>query len=196
MNEKKHEIKDWIGSFDNYIDPKVCDAVIDYFEKSKDTVAYDRQSSEKSTMKEKNDLSIGISKRNNWFPEIDQLCLGVQDALKVYEEKTNVIRFCELKEIHFTDLKIQKTIPTGGYHIWHLEKDYVHSPCNRVLVFTIYLNDIDDGGETEFLLMKQRVKPVKGRISIFPAYFPFVHRGNPPLKEDKYIVTSWLVSSI
>ena len=38
---------------------------------------------------------------------------------------------------------------------------------------------------------KIRVKPKKGRVSIFPADFPYVHRGNPPLKKDKYILTSW-----
>ena len=62
----------------------------------------------------------------------------------------------------------------------------------RVLVYSIYLNDIEDGGETEFLYQHVRVKPKKGRTVIWPAYFPFVHRGNPPLKEDKYIITSWL----
>ncbi len=37
-----------------------------------------------------------------------------------------------------------------------------------------------------------RVKPKKGRIVMWPAAFPYVHRGNPPLKEEKYILTSWM----
>ena len=62
----------------------------------------------------------------------------------------------------------------------------------RVLAYSIYLNDVEEGGETEFLYQSVRVKPVKGRMVIWPAYFPFVHRGNPPLKGEKYLLTSWL----
>jgi hypothetical protein len=64
--------------------------------------------------------------------------------------------------------------------------------AKRVLVYSIYLNTVEDGGETEFLYQSQRVKPVKGRIVIWPAGFPYVHRGNPPLSGEKYIVTSWI----
>jgi len=195
MSEKKYQIKDWIGSFDNYLDPKICDFLISYFEKHKNSLAYDRFSSEKVPKKEKNDLCLGVSKFNNWFKEMSILCDAVTECLNLYERDTNVIKYCNLSELHFTDIKIQKTVPTGGYHSWHTERSYTNNLCTRVLVFTVYLNDINEGGETEFLLMKQRVKPVKGRISIFPAYFPFVHRGNPPLQEDKYIVTSWLLNN-
>ena len=56
----------------------------------------------------------------------------------------------------------------------------------------IYLNTIEEGGETEFLYLKKREKPVEGKLLIFPAGFTHTHRGNPPLKGDKYILTSWL----
>ena len=41
----------------------------------------------------------------------------------------------------------------------------------RALVYSIYLNDVEDGGETEFLHFSQRVKPKKGRLVIWPAAF-------------------------
>ena len=56
----------------------------------------------------------------------------------------------------------------------------------------MYLNDVDDGGETEFLYQKKRIRPKQGRVLIFPAGFTHTHRGNPPLSGDKYILTSWL----
>ena len=61
--------------------------------------------------------------------------------------------------------------------------------CSYVL---IYLNDIEDGGETEFLYQGVRVPPVKGRLIVWPAGFTHVHRGNPPLKETKYAITGWI----
>ena len=94
---------------------------------------------------------------------------------------------------YFTSLKIQKTLPTEGYHVWHIEhgKGFDNEP--RAFVFSVYLNDVEDGGETEFLHFSKRVKPVKGRIVIWPAAFPYVHRGNPPLSGEKYILTSWMM---
>ena len=93
----------------------------------------------------------------------------------------------------YTKIKIQKTLPTQGYHVWHIEhgKGYFMEP--RAFVYTIYLNDVEAGGETEFLHQSVRVKPVTGRIVIWPAGFPYVHRGNPPLSGEKYILTSWML---
>ena len=94
---------------------------------------------------------------------------------------------------YFTCLKIQKTLPTEGYHVWHLEhgKGFDNEP--RAFVFSIYLNDVEEGGETEFLHFSKRVQPKTGRIVIWPAGFPYVHRGNPPLSGEKYILTSWMM---
>jgi hypothetical protein len=94
---------------------------------------------------------------------------------------------------YFTCLKIQKTLPTEGYHVWHIEhgKGFDNEP--RAFVFSIYLNDVEDGGETEFLHFSKRVKPKTGRIVIWPAGFPYVHRGNPPLSGETYILTSWMM---
>jgi hypothetical protein len=56
----------------------------------------------------------------------------------------------------------------------------------------VYLNDIKQGGETEFLNQAMRVQPEAGKVVIFPAYFTHVHRGNPVLSaQDKYILTGW-----
>jgi len=56
----------------------------------------------------------------------------------------------------------------------------------------LYLNTVSEGGETEFLYLHRRIKPLQGRLLIFPASFTHTHRGNPPLSGDKYILTSWL----
>ena len=31
-----------------------------------------------------------------------------------------------------------------------------------------------------------------GKLLIFPATWTYMHRGNVPISEDKYIVTGWL----
>ena len=87
-------------------------------------------------------------------------------------------------------IKLQKTNEGGGYHVWHYEgMGLSHSP--RKLVWAIYLNDDFEGGETEFLDQRRRLKVPAGTVVIWPAGFTHVHKGNTVLKGDKYILTGW-----
>ena len=87
--------------------------------------------------------------------------------------------------------KMQKTLPGQGYHTWHAE-NASRLTCNRILAYSLYLNDIDEGGETEFLYLHKRFKPKQGTFLLWPAGFTHTHRGNPPLKQEKYIITGWV----
>lgn len=84
----------------------------------------------------------------------------------------------------------------GGYPYWHSEvypqaghNDALH----RMLLFMFYLNDVEEGGETDFYYQQVSVKPKAGRIVIAPAYFTHTHRGCIPKSNDKYILTSWVL---
>ena len=62
---------------------------------------------------------------------------------------------------------------------------------DRVFAWMTYLNDVEEGGETEFLYQNRREEAVKGDVLMFPAGFTHTHRGNPPIGNSKYLVTSW-----
>lgn len=85
---------------------------------------------------------------------------------------------------------------TGGYPYWHSEV-YPQPPHNealhRVLLFMFYLNDVEEGGETEFYYQQKSIRPKAGRMVIAPAGFTHTHRGNVPQSNDKYILTSWML---
>ena len=68
-----------------------------------------------------------------------------------------------------------------------------HAPkaANRMLVGMVYLNDVKDGGETEFYYQKLKIKPKRGTLVIWPAYFTHLHRGNKPISNSKYIINMW-----
>jgi hypothetical protein len=78
-----------------------------------------------------------------------------------------------------------------GYHFWHCENAAMKAR-NRILAFMVYLNDVAEGGETEFLYQKCRFKPEKNTLLVWPSQFTHVHRGNPPLSNDKYVITGWV----
>ena len=112
----------------------------------------------------------------------------LNEALEEYCNHFESVRRISLRS---TRQKLQKTQKGGGYHNWHSEQENIDSAV-RVLTWSIYLNDVAEGGETEFLYQKCRFKPQKNTLMIWPSQFTHVHRGNPPLSNDKYIITGWV----
>ena len=108
-------------------------------------------------------------------------------ALNLYMDRYPILK--NGRYFH-NNCKFQRTRPGEGFHKWHYEDSGEYQ--YRKLVTMMYLNTVEEGGETEFLYLRRRVKPVQGRLLIFPAGFTHTHRGNPPLSADKYILTSWL----
>lgn len=83
----------------------------------------------------------------------------------------------------------------GGYPYWHSEIFPMpdNEALHRTLLFMFYLNDVDEGGGTEFFYQKELIQPKAGRMVIAPAGFTHTHRGNIPVSQDKYILTSWVL---
>ena len=82
--------------------------------------------------------------------------------------------------------------PNDGYYDWHTERTTaLPMNQNRHLVYMVYLNDVTDGGGTEFYHQNLIVQPVKGKSLIWPADWTYTHRGIPSPTQDKYILTGW-----
>ena len=84
----------------------------------------------------------------------------------------------------------------GGYPYWHCElfpRDGSAETLHRHLLWTIYLNDGFDAGETEFLFQQRKIAPRTGDLLIAPTAFTHTHRGNKPQNGDKFIATSWIL---
>lgn len=84
----------------------------------------------------------------------------------------------------------------GNYNYWHCEtypQAGSHEALHRTLLFMYYLNDVHEGGQTDFYYQNKSITPKQGRMVIAPAYFTHTHRGNTPVSHDKYIITSWIL---
>lgn len=95
----------------------------------------------------------------------------------------------------FGRINLQKYLAgSGGYPHWHSEifpGDGQGETLHRVLLWTIYLNDVSTAGETEFYFQQRKIAPRAGSLLIAPGGFTHTHRGNTPQSGDKYIATSW-----
>ncbi len=86
----------------------------------------------------------------------------------------------------------------GAYPYWHCElypnpRFDAGESLHRVVLWTIYLNDGFEGGETEFVHQGRKIVPKAGSLLIAPSAFTHTHRGNMPKGGDKYIATSWIL---
>ena len=97
------------------------------------------------------------------------------------------------------DVNMQRyTKGKGGYHHWHSEhyphpSDASQKSLHRVLLWLAYLNDVEEGGETEFFYQNAKIKPKKGSLVLAPVNFSFTHRGCVPVSSDKYVLASWFM---
>jgi len=195
MIDKTVNINNFIGVYDNYILPEECNKAIALYEdQNKFDNTINRIAFEKASVLKKQDQQFFAAGNNIdvWWESLKPMMLNFDLAWNHYIKNVGADDAYGVP-FHFTDLKIQKTLPTEGYHVWHIEHGKGFGNEARAFVFSIYLNDVEEGGETEFLHFSKRVKPKTGRIVIWPAGFPYLHRGNPPLSGEKYILTSWMM---
>lgn len=196
------EIKDFVAVYENAFSANYCDKVVENFELCIDAGMYtiDRQSSDGVKKPEKDDEQLfgpdvfaypTEGHMASLSADLGQLFVARfwADIYPVYAKKFAVLDDHGSHGIY--NSKLQKTRPGQGYHVWHTETSE-RAVCNRLLSWILYLNDVEEGGETEFLYLGKRVKPQKGTFVMFPAGLTHTHRGNPPLTNDKYIYTGWV----
>jgi hypothetical protein len=187
MNNKSFTVKDHIGIFDNYFTDGLCEKYIHYFDKV--------------TVSQRDNFNLAEDKylflmNEHFHNELNLTYIGA-DFQKIFWEKCYpeyIKKYPIIKDFkahRILDLKIQKIEKTQGYHKWHNEM-MNSGTRNRFATFILYLNTVEQGGETEFLNQSLRIDPVKNRFVLFPATYTHVHRGNPPLSGTKYIITGWV----
>lgn len=66
----------------------------------------------------------------------------------------------------------------------------------RLLACLLYLNDVAEGGYTEFPFQRLRVQPKAGSMVLFPPYWTHPHRGASPASNVKYKISSYLLIDV
>lgn len=198
MNSKHIEYIEYIGLYKNVFPPGYCEHLVSEFNRLEENGAgSNRQQLEGAEKHVKDDYAIGMEMRGHdlkFFDGYSPVTLffdGLQRCYDAYSEKFSVIK--SSGSIRATCMKMQRTGPGGGYHVWHAEQG-AGPQANRVVTYMLYLNSIapEDGAETEFLYQKKRFNPTENTVLLWPAAYTHAHRGNPVLGDThKYIVTGW-----
>ena len=192
----------FIYSQRNVLTPEECSKFIDAFEKSSQkkpgrVVSQDNGMSahNKTETKKSTDISFTSNSFNEWDeneiqlwdPLMKTLFPAVQEGLEYYAAQFQAIDV--LPPFSILRFNLQKYEPGEGFYTWHCERS--HGPTStRVLVWMVYLNDVDDGG-TEFLYQEHTEKAEAGKLLIWPPDWTHTHRGQISYTKTKYILTGW-----
>ena len=177
------KIEDYIVVFDDALTPQFCDDMVALFEKEKDRVVRN------------NDLMK--------FSEINILTCNAFDAVKSeFIEKMVKCQLAYKNQVKayiwpekplYEAPRIKKYEKEKGFFDWHVDAADVDT-SKRLLVMFWYLNDVESGGETLFVVNEEflRVAPKKGRVVCFPPNFMFPHKGAVPHSGPKYVISSYV----
>jgi hypothetical protein len=193
MNVKYEQ---FIGVYEDAFSKEYCDEVIKFFHSMEEAgYTVNRQQHDNVKKIQKDDLAafsrqdpaLSLMENKKLQSHFNDVLWG--KCYSAYSDKFWILKDCGSHNSY--SFKVQKTEPGQGYHVWHCESD-ARANCNRVLAWTLYLNDVEEGGETEFIFQHLRIKPKAGTFVIWPAAFTHTHRGNPPISNIKYIITGWI----
>jgi len=188
----------FIEIYEKALPVEICNSFISYFEKentfiNKGTV-YQGVVGDKVVIDKKNTLDMIIPE---WNVHINPLKYELNKSLdrhieyyyekykKAFSHKTNYERVGYY-------LMHKSEAPAGGFTNFHSEWAVHPEAITRQMVAMWYLNDVEDGGETEFYYQKLKIKPKTGTLVIHPAGYTHLHRGHNPISNNKYTINTWL----
>ena len=209
------ELDQFMGVFQNAASNEYCEKIINRYEYVQQTQSewdrgsrgdiISRQDAGDSPLDISGDTYFmgGVNGENHPLEEADRILMTIDAPLlsefnsiiwqcyNIYvQQKYGAVSTIN-KHVPSNSVRVQKYKPSQGYHLWHCDAD-CSQLSHRVLVVILYLNTVNEGGETEFLYQNTRVSPIQGTVLLFPTGWTHTHRGNPPLKDNKYIITTWL----
>ena len=183
----------YIEIYDNALNKKECDILINQFEKSTPTTGM---------------TGMGFAPHIKECLQLDDTFLSDGSIISNIV-KPILIRYVDKYNQQYSKL-LERTGPwkyndnysfqkyeteDDGYKAWHCEHAYakgydgLEGASRRILAWMFYLNNAKSG--TEFM-QYPTVRARMGRCVIWPAGWTHVHRGVIPNKGLKYIITGWV----
>lgn len=186
--------ENFVGVYENVLDSESCQSIIEYFESLREfnlVIGHEGYTNNIASRKDETVFTMhpDVITLPKSHPILQQFSEKFWICYEQYCKEYSILT--TIKQHGFFQLRIQRTDVGGGFHNWHFENSSLES-SNRLVAFMLYLNDVEEGGETEFLYLHKRYQAKAGRMLIWPATYSHTHRGNPPLSNTKYIITAWL----
>ena len=177
----------WIKTYPKIFSKEECTGLIEWFEvldESKQLVQ-----TKLKGHREFDEVNLNDFREQSLKVQLD-VYKRFDDILEKYKQDVRVHKKALPEKSAWEEIRIKRYRSGVGNFLDHVDVgDYISA--RRFLVFFVYLNDVTEGGETEFPTFDLQVSPECGTILVFPATWTFLHRGNVPISNDKYILGSY-----
>ena len=185
----KNSLENHVISFDDALDRGFCDQLISQFEGMK-SQWYRGGATQMVGLAESSWTEFNISAcADDAFKGFFLSLIG--KYLAIYNDRLKLTRPIPFRP-RYEDLRMKKySVDANDKFQPHFDTTDIH-PL-RYLVFLWYLNDVSDGGETEFCDLGLKVEARAGRLLMFPPYWMYQHSGLQPRSNDKYILSTYLL---
>lgn len=183
-------MQDWIRLFENAIDHSTCKQLISIYESSGNK-AFTRvgAAAERSHIRRGQKVALTPENAGELLAKISSTIL---QCYQKYSEEYVVLT---KQQAMIEGMAVYKYSDSSDYYGWHAD---AADPTLRYRFVSIvaYLNDVESGGETEFMYLDRKVQPKEGTIVLFPAGWTHYHQALPPLSGSKYVLITWLRYSV
>ena len=180
----------------NSLSRELCNDMINLFELEEDKTPGYTSNGMNKNVKDTTDFVITNSS-SHWDNINRILCKELNYNVKEYVDKcsntvNHTYKLFNTNCLTVETMQLQKYEKNSGKYVYHEDSrcDFTNRKIRKI-TFLWYLNDVEEGGETEFW-SKYRIKPEAGKLILFPASWTFPHTGKVPISNDKYIITGWL----
>ena len=181
----------FIGNWDIEND-ELCNQMIEFFEKNPDRqVKGQTAGGVNENVKKCTDITIRPEDlADKKFQIFNTYFENLFQCFNDYKEQYDFLKTF-VKKLHIGPFNIQKYYPGDHFNKIHAERTDM-STIHRIFAWMTYLNDVEDGGTTDFDYYKIKVKPKTGKTLICPAEWTHAHKGSVLNGGEKYIITGWL----
>ncbi len=167
----------------------LCDEMVARFEANKaDQYAGRVGAAMNSNTILKKTTDVIASGKEHWKDVDNNLFRSLAMALKEFKEIYPY--FSDMSRFKDMGYNLQR-YKEGEYYHWHVDSDN-EALASRQLVALWSLNDVEEGGETDFIFQQASVTPKKGTLMLFPPFWTHEHRAGVIKKGVKYIATTWI----
>ena len=186
-SQQTHFIGCW-----NLENNKLCNEITNFFENNKN-LQKPGVSGMGKNLKIKKTTDIYIYPDNLKKTKFEILKQYIDELHKCFLDYQNQWSFLKsmLKTVYVPGFNIQKYSTGDHFASLHSERTSLDT-LHRLFAWMTYLNDVDDGGQTNFSHYGIKIKPEIGKTLIWPAEWTHAHTGEVLKSGKKYMITGWM----
>ena len=171
---------------------ELCKKIVQFFENNID-LQIQGTTAKGVDLKKKKTTDIPINPKDLNNPKFEAFKIYIKELFNCFSDYKDQWPFLKamINKVDVPGFNIQKYSRGDHFAVQHCERASISS-IHRIFAWMTYLNEVNDGGYTNFSHYDIKIKPEIGKTLIWPAEWTHAHSGEILKSGNKYIVTGWI----